>query len=120
MYPLLEEGLNSLIFTPRGSGLKTALKPGSGSLLNPLVEEGLNCLLFTPMGSGPKNLLMPGSGSLVNPTGFAPATAGNVLTSIDVEAMAIKVLMVRVMSIKKAIGGRGGLSAAHTIPGFNY
>ena len=88
MYPLLEEGLNSLIFTPRGSGLKTALKPGSGSL--------------------------------VNPTGFAPETAGNVPTSIDVEAMAIKVLMVRVMSIKKAIGGRGALSAAHTIPGFNY
>ena len=87
MYPLLEEGLNSLIFIPRESGLKTALKPGSGSL--------------------------------VNPTGFAPTTAGNVPTSIDVEAMAIKVLMVRVMSIKKAIGGRGALSAAHTIPGFN-
>ena len=73
-----------------------------------------------PRGSGLNTRLVPTSGSEINPAGFAPATAGNVPTSIDVEAMAIKVLMVRVMSIKKAIGGRGALSAAHTIPGFNY
>ena len=71
-------------------------------------------------GEWPKKFINARIGLISKSNRIAPTTAGNVPTSIDVEAMAIKVLMVRVMSIKKAIGGRGGLSAAHTIPGFNY
>ena len=111
------------LFVELPLGLRIPLQgtvPTSGSEMYPLLEEGLKRPNSTPRWSGLKTLLKPGSGSLVNLAGFAPTTEGNVPTTSDVEAMAIKVLMVRVMNIGKAIGSRGIPSAAHTIPGFNY
>ena len=72
-----------------------------------------------PLG-GPHTREVPTSGSEINPAGFAPANEGNAPTTSEVEAKTIKVLMVKVMSIGNAIGGRGIPSAANTIPGFIY
>ena len=69
-----------------------------------------------PRESGLNTRLVPTSGSEINPAGFAPATAGNAPKTSEVEAMIIKVLMVKVMSIGNAIVGRDIPPAASTIP----